>query len=384
MATAIRTIGHDERLSVVDHLDELRVRLIVSAVALALVFGVCLWQNHALLKFIDRPLTRQTERQVARGEGPLGQTWLAQKGVREVAGDTRSITQALSAPSSGLPAATRSQLAAASARLGADVAKIPRSPNGNLPVTLGPGEPFTTTLTVTLYFALVLALPLILFELYGFVLPALHPSERRAVAPLLVSIPFLFAAGVAFGYLVVLPAAVRFLQNFNSSQFNVMVQASQYYKFAATVLLAMGVAFQAPVAIVGAVRAGIVTPRQLRRNRRYAILACAAIAAFLPGDAFTLVLETVPLYLLYEVSILVASVVVRRDATRRAEQAKAAGAGRPPEDPPSSPGASGRPGPLTPPPGDGSEGARALARTPTESQKSTVQEMIDHTDPELS
>lgn len=395
MATAIRTIGHDERLSVVDHLDELRVRLIVSAVALALVFGVCLWQNHALLKFINRPLARQTERQVARGEGPLGATWLAQKGVREVAGDTQSITRALSAPSSGLPAATRSQLAAASARLGADVAKIPRSPNGNLPVTLGPGEPFTTTLTVALYFALVLALPLILFEMYGFVLPAFSPSERRAVAPLLVSIPFLFAAGVAFGYLVVLPAAVRFLQNFNSSQFNVMVQASQYYKFAATVLLAMGAAFQAPVAIVGAARAGLVTPRQLRRNRRYAILACAAIAAFLPGDAFTLVLETVPLYLLYEASILVASVVARRDAKPQAERAQAAGTGRPPEDPPFSSGASGASGPLKPPPGEGGgtgtpsrgypEGHRqALARTPADEPRTTVQEMIDHIDPDLS
>jgi sec-independent protein translocase protein TatC len=208
------------------------------------------------------------------------------------------------------------------------------------------------------------------------VLPAFSPSERRAVMPLLISVPFLFAAGVAFGYLVVLPAAVRFLQNFNSSEFNVMVQASQYYKFAATVLLAMGVSFQAPVAIIGAVRAGIVTPRQLRRNRRYAILACAAVAAFLPGDAFTLVLETVPLYLLYEASILIASVVVRRDRAR----ATAAGAGRPPEDPPSSLGASGTPDPSRPSP----SGGQALAATQTDTPKSTVQEMIDHIDPELS
>jgi sec-independent protein translocase protein TatC len=380
MATAIRTIGHEERLSVVDHLEELRTRLIVSAVALAVVFGVCLWQNHALLEFINRPLTRQTEQQVARGEGPLGQTWLAQKGVLEVAKDTQSIARALSAPASGLPAATRAQLAAAIPRLRADVGKIPHSPTGDLPVTLGPGEPFTTTLTVALYFALVLASPLILFELYGFVLPAFNPHEKRVVMPLLISVPFLFAAGVAFGYLVVLPAAVRFLQNFNSSQFNVMVQASQYYKFAATVLLAMGLSFQAPVAIVGAVRAGVVTPRQLRRNRRYAILACAAIAAFLPGDAFTLVLETVPLYLLYEASILIASVVARRDAAR----ATATGAGRPPEDPPSSPGASGMPGPPKPSPSDAGGGVQAPAATPADAAKTTIQEMIDHIDPELN
>lgn len=380
MATAIRTIGHEERLSIVDHLEELRTRLIVSAIALALVFGGCLWQNHALLKFINAPLNKQTREQVARYEGPLGQTWLAQKTVHEVAGDTESMARALSAPASGLPAATRAQLAAGISRLQADVAKIPRTPPGNDPVTLGPGEPLTTTLTVALYFALVLSLPLILFELYGFVLPAFSPSERRMMVPLLLAVPFLFAAGVAFGYFVVLPAAVHFLQNFNSSQFNVLVQASQYYKFVATVLLAMGICFQAPVAIIGAVRAGIVTPRQLRRNRRYAILACAAVAAFLPGDAFTLVLETVPLYLLYEASILIASVVARRDAAR----ATATGAGRPPEDPPSSAGASGMPGPPQPLPSDGPDGAGQPTGPPTDKPKTTAQEMIDHIDPELS
>jgi sec-independent protein translocase protein TatC len=380
MATAIRTIGHEERLSVIDHLEELRTRLIVSAVALVVVFGVCLWQNHVLLNFINRPLHKQTEQQALRGEGPAGQTWFAQKAVLGVAKDTKSIAHALSAPTSGLPAATRAQLAGSIARLEADVAKLPRSPSGTNPTTLGPGEPLTATLTVTLYFSLVLALPLILFQLYGFVLPAFSPSERRVVLPLLICVPFLFASGVAFGYLVVLPAAVHFLQNFNSSEFNVMVQANQYYKFAATVLLAMGLSFQAPVAIVGAVRAGIVTPRQLRRNRRYAILACAAVAAFLPGDAFTLVLETVPLYLLYEASILIASVVARRDLARAA----ATGAGRPPEDPPSSPGASGTPDPSQPPPSEGPGGARELATRPNDTNKNTAQEMIDHIDPELS
>ena len=92
---------------------------------------------------------------------------------------------------------------------------------------------------------------MILYELYGFVLPALSPSERRAVRPLLTAIPFLFVAGVLFGYFVVMPAAIHFLQNFNSDEFNVLVQANQYYRFAATVLLAMGLVFQVPVVIVG-------------------------------------------------------------------------------------------------------------------------------------
>jgi sec-independent protein translocase protein TatC len=320
MATTIRTIGHEDRLSLVEHLEELRTRLIVSAIALAVAFGVCLWQNHALLHLINRPLDKQTQGQVAKGEGPQGQTALAQQGVLAVARSTEALAATLSAPRSGLPAATRAQLAAEIPRLRADVARIPRVPTGNKPVTLGVGEPFTTTLTVSLVCALIIALPVVLFELYGFVLPALRPSERRAARPLVCAIPFLFAAGVLFGYFVVLPAATRFLLNFNSSEFNVLVQASQYYRFAATVLLAMGLVFQVPVAILGAVRAGLVTPRQLRRGRPYAIVASATVAALLPGDAVTMLLEAIPLYILYEASILVASVVTRRAAKRDAAQ----------------------------------------------------------------
>ncbi|HEY7951334.1 MAG TPA: twin-arginine translocase subunit TatC, partial [Solirubrobacteraceae bacterium] len=243
MATAIRPIGHEERLSLVDHLDELRTRLIISGVALAVAFGVCMWQNHALLGWINEPLNKQTQKQVERGEGPLGQTALAQQGVLGLAKQTEALARTLSAPSSGLPPAVRAQLAAQIPQVRASVAKIPTKPQGNKPVTLGFGEPFTTTLTVSLYFALVLALPIILFELYGFVLPAFSPSERRVVLPLLTAIPFLFVICVLFGYFVVLPAAVRFFQNFNSGEFDVLVQANQYYKFAATTLLAMGVVF---------------------------------------------------------------------------------------------------------------------------------------------
>jgi sec-independent protein translocase protein TatC len=115
-----------------------------------------------------------------------------------------------------------------------------------------------------------------------------------------------------FGYFVVLPAAVRFFENFNSGQFNVLVQASQYYHFAAMTVLAMGLLFQVPVAILLAIRAEIVTARQLRHNRRYAILACVAIAALLPGDATTMLLETVPLYVLFEASLVLATIAERR------------------------------------------------------------------------
>ncbi len=359
MATAIRTIGHEDRLSLVDHLEELRTRLIVSAAVLAVAFGVCLWQNHALLEIINKPLKTQTQKQVAKGEGTVGQAFLAQQGVLKVAEDTQAALGVLAKPDSGLSSQARVQLPPLIASLRADVAKIPRNAVGDNPVTLGIGEPFTTTITVTLYFALIVSLPVILFELYGFILPALKPDERRAALPLLTAVPFLFATGVVFGYFVVLPAAVRFFVNFNSSQFNVLVQASTYYGFVATVLLAMGFVFQVPVAVLGATRLGLVTPQQLRKTRRYAIVACAAVAAFLPGDAITLVLETVPLYLLYEASILLASFIGRADLDRRDEgSATTAGTRHPAEDP-------------APPPPD----------NPAEP---TVQELIDHVDPRLS
>ena len=315
MARVLRPIGHEERLSLVDHLDELRTRLILCSAALAVAFAVCLWQNHELLHIINKPLQTQTKKQVAKGQGTIGQAVLAQQAVKHLADHTQATLSLLAQPNSGLSAGTRAQLAPLVSAMRTDVSKIPRNPPGDNPVTLGVGEPFTNTLTVALYFALLFSAPLILYALYGFLLPALKPAEKRVAVPLLTAIPFLFAAGVLFGYFVVLPAAVRFFVNFNSSEFNVLVQASQFYKFAATVLLAMGLIFQVPVAILAATRMGIVSPRTLRRNRRYAIVVCAVVAAFLPGDVITLVLETVPLYLLYEVSILVASFVGRSQDT---------------------------------------------------------------------
>ncbi|MEA2314333.1 MAG: sec-independent protein translocase protein TatC [Solirubrobacteraceae bacterium] len=358
MVSAIRTISHEDRLSLVEHLDELRTRLMLSAAALAVAFGFCLWQNHALLKIINHPLKSQTQKQVAKGQGTVGQAVVAQQALLKVAGDAQSALGALTQPGSGLSGSARAGLAPLISSLKRDVAKIPRNPPGDNPVTLGVGEPFTTTITVTFYFALIISLPVILLELYGFILPGLAPRERRIALPLLTSVPFLFVGGVLFGYFLVLPAAVRFFVNFNSSEFNVLVQASQFYGFAATVLLAMGLVFQVPVLIIGATRLGLVTPRQLRRHRRYAIVACSVVAAFLPGDIVTLALETVPLYLLYEVSILVASFVGRSDAGLRDEgSASVAGTPSPADDP--------APGPDQP-------------------VEPTVQEIIDHVDPKLS
>jgi sec-independent protein translocase protein TatC len=312
MAVATARLPHEARISVVGHLEELRGRLIVSLAALAVAFGVCMWQNSALLHLINAPLAHQTEKQVKSGHGPLGATYRVQQSSRSVAEQLQRVVHALGRPGSGASARSRAELAATAPALRSDVRRLAASPQGDKPVTLGIGEPFSTTIGVALAFALILASPIILYELFAFLLPAFSPEQRRVTTPLMLAIPLLFAAGVAFGYFVVLPAAVRFFQNFNSDQFNVLVQASQYYHFALTILLAMGLVFQVPVAILAATTSGIVTPRQLRHNRRYAILACAGVAALLPGDAITMLLETVPLYLLFESSVLLATILDRR------------------------------------------------------------------------
>jgi sec-independent protein translocase protein TatC len=356
MKRSLRPIGHEDRLSLVDHLDELRSRLMICGAVLVVVFCFCFWQNRALLHIVNKPLQEQTKKQVAKGQGTVGQAVLAQRAVIKTAEDTRGALVVLAAPGSGVSSKARKGLAPLIASLRADIAKLPRKPPGDNPAVLGVGEAFTTTLTVALYFAFILSLPVILYELAGFILPALRPNERRATAPLLTAVPLLFVAGVLFGYFVVLPAAVRFFVNFNAGEFNVIVQASQFYSFAATILIAMGGVFQVPVLIIGATRLELVTVGQLRRNRRYALVACASVAAFLPGDVVTLALETVPLYLLYEASILLAAFLGR--SRRSPEDAGGTrGEGAPPMEPM--------------PPND----------DPVES---TVQKIIDHVDDELS
>jgi sec-independent protein translocase protein TatC len=181
-------------------------------------------------------------------------------------------------------------------------------PNGKEPITLGPAEAFYTTITNSAYVALLLALPVILYELYAFLMPAFSPAERRVAAPLLLLVPLLFITGVVFCYFVILTPAMKFLLNFNSDQFNTQVRARDYYGFITMLMLAMGLAFQVPVGILAACKLRLTTPEQLRRGRRYAIVVTVVLAALLPTiDPLSLILEAVPMYALYELSILLAS-----------------------------------------------------------------------------
>jgi len=237
MPSRVKAVSHEDQLSLVEHLDELRFRIVVCIAVFGVALALCFWQNHLLLEIAGGPLP-------------------------------------------------------------ADHKKL---------LTFGITEPFTTTITVAAYGALILSMPFLLYQVYAYVLPAFSATERKTVLPILLLFPLLFLAGIAFSYFAVMPAAVKFLLNFNDSQFNVQVRARDYYSFFSTTMLAGGLIFQLPLAILAVTRLGIVSVEQLRSNRRYAYLLIAIVAAALPGvDPVSMLIEMVPLLVLYELSILLA------------------------------------------------------------------------------
>ncbi|HEY6398441.1 MAG TPA: twin-arginine translocase subunit TatC [Solirubrobacteraceae bacterium] len=318
MAKALRPIGHEDRLSIVEHLDELRSRLIVSGIVLAVAFGVCFWQNHALLNLLNRALPHVST--------VAGQHGLA--AVRKQAASQRrtDLMEAAAwralAGSQGATPAERSAYASAAQALEQSAKTLPiTAPVQEKPITIGVGEPFVTTLTVSAYFALLFTLPLLIYQGYAFVIPALNREERRVAAPLITIAPALFMAGVVFAFLLVLPPAVHFLQGYNSAQFDILVQAKAYYTFEIFTMLGVGMAFQMPLGLLGLQRLGVINGRTLIRNWRYAIVIMAVIAAALPGaDPVTTGLEMLPLVVLYLASIVLLSIADRRSAARAAAE----------------------------------------------------------------
>jgi sec-independent protein translocase protein TatC len=181
------------------------------------------------------------------------------------------------------------------------------------PWTFSVGEPFMTSMWVSLYAAALLALPVVLWQAWAFFMPAVHDEHSRTMVIYVVAAAALLVCGVIFGYYLALPAAVHFLTGYDSSQYHAVVQARTYYSFAAMVLLAMGIVFELPMFVLGAVRLGILSSAKLRRTRRvgYFIVACVGVA--LPGvDPITTTLETIPLWVLYEASIWLSILVERR------------------------------------------------------------------------
>jgi sec-independent protein translocase protein TatC len=226
-----------------------------------------------------------------------------------------------------LTAAQRTQLRQAqrelelAARAQATAAAAKPTNQSRQPITLGVTEPFVTTFTVAAYAALLLSLPLILWQAYAFVLPAFSPAERRIALPLMLMVPFLFLCGVAFGYFVALPRAINFLQNFNDQSFDILIRASDYYKFSVVLLAVIGLLFQIPVGVLAVTRLGVISARQLARNRGYVILGLSVVAAVATPtpDPVTMLIAMAPLVVLFELSVILARVFERR-AEKRAQE----------------------------------------------------------------
>jgi sec-independent protein translocase protein TatC len=327
MGTALRPIGHEDRLSLVDHLSELRKRLIISIVTLVAAFGFCFWQNHALLDIVTKPVrdTQNLKNPKRSSKDPLEQAARFQKqqgqALRALAPalsgtaktfDELGSAENLTASQRTAIASSSQQLATASRQVAQAAAALPRNTQRNL-VTLGVTEPFTATITIAFYASLLLAMPMLLYQAYAFVLPAFSPSERRVALPLMLMVPALFIAGVAFGYFVVLERAVQFLQNFNDDSFDILLQAKDYFRFAVLFVGGIGLLFQIPVGVLAVTRLGIFTPKQLARNRGYVILAISILAAVATPtpDPVTMTLAMAPLVILFELSILLARWIAR-------------------------------------------------------------------------
>ncbi len=192
--------------------------------------------------------------------------------------------------------------------------------NGGKLVFTHPGDSFRIVLSMSLVLGAILALPVIIYQVWSFLAPALYKHEKRMIIPVFMGGTVLFLAGVAMAYFVALPLTLGFLMNFQSGSLDPMITASDYFSFATSMALAFGVVFELPMVIVALTAFGIVTPVMLNKYRRHAIVACAVISAVItPGDLIsTTIALAVPLYLLYELSVVLSIGVYRRRLKREA------------------------------------------------------------------
>ena len=237
-----RRLDHGEEATLVEHLDELRSRLIVGLVAIVPAFGLTFFFHEQIMKWLTGPL-----------------------------------------------------------------------PDDKQLVTLGVTEPFTTSVKVSLVAALAIALPVLLWQVWSFLAPAVEKHHERVVLALVVAGTALFTCGVLFMYYVVLPQALDFLTSYDDELYDIQIRASYYYTFVARLLLGGGLAFLLPIVVLGLVRLRIVSSDRLRANRRIAFVLLLVFAALLPTvDPVSLAFEVVPLVILFEASIWLAVLLERR------------------------------------------------------------------------
>jgi sec-independent protein translocase protein TatC len=179
--------------------------------------------------------------------------------------------------------------------------------------TLSPAEPFLTSMWISLYAGFLLAMPVVLYQVWAFFAPAFAVHTQRVVVGLAAFAAVLGAGGLAFGYWVALPAAVHFLTNYDTNLYAIQIRAKDYLSFASVVLFAVTIVFEVPIVILGLVRIGVLSSARLRRNRRTGYVIMAAIAVALPGvDPVTTSMEMVPLWILFEGSIWLSVLMERR------------------------------------------------------------------------
>jgi sec-independent protein translocase protein TatC len=237
-----RRLAHGEEATLVEHLGELRSRLIVSLISLGLAFAVIFPFHEHLVKWLKEPL-----------------------------------------------------------------------PDDKKLVTLGVTEPFTTSIKLSFYAAIAVALPILLYQLWSFLAPAVDESTQRVVSVFVALSTVLFAGGLAFGYLVVLPRALTFLTEYDDELYDVQIRASYYYGFVSLALLGMALVFELPIFILALVRLRVLTSDRLRQNRRIGIFVVVLIAALLPTvDPVSLAFEAIPMVILFELSIWLAVLMERR------------------------------------------------------------------------
>jgi sec-independent protein translocase protein TatC len=234
MSVLPRRLRHGEEATLVEHLGELRTRLIISLIALAAGFAVAYGFHGRLLHWLNRPLP----------------------------------------------------------------------PDLGKPVTFSPIEPFATSIMVSLWAGLLLALPIVLWQLWAFLAPALEEGKQRSVLVPVAFATVLAVGGVLFGYFVILTPAIHFLTNYDSSYYNIQIRARDYYRFVSFVLLGVAVAFEVPVFVLALVRLRILSAAQLRHTWRLGIFVMTVIGVILPGvDPVSTLLSVIPLVLLYVLSI---------------------------------------------------------------------------------
>ena len=238
-----RRVTPDEQIDLVDHLDELRSRIIIVLAVLAVAMSVLFWKSGEILHFLSQPI---------RDQIPHWQGFLV----------------------------------------------------------LSPLDQIMTSISIAIYGALIITLPVLTYQIYAFILPAFPEEHHKHIKPMVWSVPILFLLGVVFAWYLVVPPAFDFLINFNQEQFNVQLRAKEYIQFVLLTLLAMGIVFEMPMVMMTLGRLGIVSSAMMKRHWRISIVALAVLAMLLPGvDPISYIVEFIPLLVLYGLSYFLVKLV---------------------------------------------------------------------------